>query len=150
MADYTVLLHQFHHLSRLLRRRPQDAHRIGHGAFRILSAIQENGPVSTRELAERLDIRVSSLNEILPRLEQEGLILRTRSKADQRIIEISLSPAGSEILGKSAEQDKEITDLMQQILTDREAEELSSLLKKLTDELDRRTAVRHPFPHSQY
>ena len=52
---------------------------------RLLSCVAENPGVSSRDLCEFLDVRPSSLSEILARAENEGWIIRTVSEEDRRL-----------------------------------------------------------------
>ena len=65
-------------LSRAMRRCPPDP---GKPPFppaigRLLACVSENSGISSRELCEMLDLRPSSLSEMLSRAEQEGWITR--------------------------------------------------------------------------
>lgn len=59
-----------------------------HGYGRLMEAIARYEGTSARELTELLDVRPSSLSEMLSRLESQGDILRRRDEKDARISHI--------------------------------------------------------------
>ncbi len=138
MADYNFVFHQLRHLSRLFRRRPQGSQHLGRSAYQLLSLINREGNISTRELAEKMDIRISSLNEMLQRLEIDALVQRNRSETDRRIFVLSVSDAGKKLLDSADVQERELSGLLAEILSPAETETLSSLLGKLTEGLEQR------------
>jgi DNA-binding MarR family transcriptional regulator len=64
------------------------------GQGRILSLLKLQDGVSTKDLAYLLGIRVSSLNELLAKLERGGYILREQSEADGRVSLVKLTDKG--------------------------------------------------------
>lgn len=66
----------------------------GLGKGRILREIQKSGELSQTALADALGIRPQSLSEALCKLEADGLISRTPSETDRRIVNVSLTQAG--------------------------------------------------------
>ena len=55
------------------------------------------GPVSRRELAERLQCDPSNVTFLVDRLESRGLLTRARASSDRRIKALALTPAGIEL-----------------------------------------------------
>ncbi len=135
---------------RLLRRRPAAGQHAGRGVFRLLSLIQETPGMSTRELAERLDVRPSSLNEKLARLEEEDILRRVRDAGDQRIFLLELLPKGEAHLNEIRAERKRMNDAIGSILTEAEGKALTGLLQKLGDGLESKiklTANEDPYPN---
>ena len=85
-------------LSRAMRRCPPDPgkHPFPPAVGRLLECVAENSNVSSRELCEMLDVRPSSLSEMLGRAESEGWIIRTVDEEDRRIQRVTLSGKGQE------------------------------------------------------
>src|SRR5690554_5193273 len=74
-------------------------HSEGKGSQRrVLYIIRKYGTISQRDLLGKLDIRPSSLSEILSKLEGQGYIQKTRSEADKRNFDVSITPEGLEAL----------------------------------------------------
>ena len=55
------------------------------------------GPLSRRELAERLQCDPSNVTFLVDRLESRGLLTRARARSDRRIKALALTPAGIEL-----------------------------------------------------
>ena len=66
------------------------------GQGRILALLKLQDGVSTRDLSFLLGIRVSSLNELLAKLEKSGHICREPAEADKRVILVKLTEMGRE------------------------------------------------------
>src|SRR5688500_13311535 len=64
----------------------------------ILSVVQMDGPLPVSELARVLGISVASATGILSRMEERGLVARTRSAADRRVVRVELAPVGDAAL----------------------------------------------------
>lgn len=64
------------------------------GRGRVLALLQLKDGISTKDLAQIVGIRVSSLNELLAKMEHEGLVTRQPSPADGRVMLVHLTDAG--------------------------------------------------------
>jgi len=73
------------------------------GQGRILAFLRMKDGVSTKDLSYMLDIRVSSLNELLAKLEKAEYITRRPSETDKRIMLIYLTQKGREEEGQEIE-----------------------------------------------
>lgn len=102
----------------------------------MLAIIQKHELISTRELAELLDMRPSSLNEKLVDLEKDELISRTRNENDQRIFMIQLNTKGVEQLEAIKQERISFNSKVAGILSEDEAIQLSKLAMKLSDGLE--------------
>ena len=74
------------------------------GQRRALGLLPAEGPMTQRELTERLGIQPGSASELVGKLERAGLITRTPSETDRRTADIRLTEAG---LARRQEQEKE-------------------------------------------
>jgi DNA-binding MarR family transcriptional regulator len=68
-----------------------------YNVLRILRGAGEQG-LCCRELAERMITRDPDVTRLLDRLEQRGLLARSRDSKDRRIITIRISAAGRRVL----------------------------------------------------
>ncbi len=70
----------------------------GSGVTRIqwisLYYINEYKHISQRELSNLMCVKDSSVGRLIDRLERDGLVIRTRSTEDRRVITLSLSDEG--------------------------------------------------------
>jgi DNA-binding MarR family transcriptional regulator len=68
---------------------------ITYPQYLTLLVLWETGSVSVNSLGERLHLDSGTLSPLLRRMEQAGLISRTRSTDDERVVEITLTERGS-------------------------------------------------------
>ena len=62
--------------------------------YLALLVLWETGTNTVRELGDRLDLDSGTLSPMLRRLDTLGLIQRTRSSTDERVVNVTLTPAG--------------------------------------------------------
>lgn len=63
-----LLFHKFTFINQMLKRRNANSKNISHGQGRILAILKQKDGISTKELSEILNIKVTSLNETLNKL----------------------------------------------------------------------------------
>ncbi|MGD0197581.1 MAG: MarR family transcriptional regulator [Solirubrobacteraceae bacterium] len=92
----------FKHASAAVRRlRGRDTHRHGelsYAQFGLLFGLAEHGRLSASELAMHADVAPGTATQMLDGLEAAGLIERERSERDRRLVMVSLTPHGSELV----------------------------------------------------
>ena len=64
----------------------------------VLQQVDQNGPSSINQLAERTFTHQSSVSAVVARLLERGLVMRTASAVDRRRAEVSLTLAGKAVL----------------------------------------------------
>lgn len=64
----------------------------------LLQTLQSGQPMTTGALAKHMDLAQATVTSILDRLENRGLVTRTRNPIDKRKVWIELTPAGLERL----------------------------------------------------
>ena len=64
------------------------------GQQRILMRLNSHGKTTQKELQDVLEISSGALSEILQKMEDSGLILRTKSAEDKRQVDLLLTPHG--------------------------------------------------------
>ncbi len=129
-----------HRLMRNLHRRPSVHPHGRRGYNRLLRKIDGNDGASSRELAELMDVRPSTLTRLLDRLEADGMIRRYRDENDLRIVHIHLEDAGRAHL-ETAKSKTPDEDTFSDILSSDERNALIDLCNKLSDGLEQRTQV---------
>jgi DNA-binding MarR family transcriptional regulator len=99
--------------------------------FNILRILrgQYPNPATVNLLKERMIDKMSDASRIVDRLVQKGLVSRCTNKKDRRAVDIRISDAGLEILGKMDVEFK-TKDFLKQHLSEEEAGMLSDLLDK--------------------
>lgn len=130
------------HAAKLLgedRRRVLAAAGADPATLDLLSVLRRSGPpytLTTRELAQRTMVTPGAISQRVARAEAEGLV--TRAPAEARAVTVTLTPAGHElverlvddVLGREAqlvsalspERQRELTELLRELLTALQAE----------------------------
>ncbi len=67
------------------------------GRGRVLALLKQKDGVSTKEMATVMGIRVSSLNEVLSKMEKDGFVERSASPDDRRVMLVWLTDKGKAI-----------------------------------------------------
>lgn len=98
----------------------------------VLQKLGGDRAVSLNELASRTLTHQSSVSVVVQRLVERGLVQRTRSKADARQLELSLTPAGLKAMRSApgAAQDRLIQAVGR--LSAAERQQLALLLDRVT------------------
>ena len=108
----------------------------GRGQKKILSILSQTDEMTQKELQEQLEIQSGSISEILTKLEEKGLLVRTRCEEDRRKVILSLTETGKE-KADSFSNEESASDLYA-VLSEEEKETLKSLLMKLLNSWETR------------
>ncbi len=100
------------------------------GQKRILVMLN-GGPLTQRDLTERLGIQPGSASEIVSKLESGGMIRRTPNPEDRRTMDIQLTEAGREEAVRAEENRRASRAEMFSCLSGEEKAALTGLLEKL-------------------
>lgn len=125
-------------MARAFHRHDQARHAQGH----VLALIRTEGPLRQSALLERLDVRSSSLSEVLGKLERQGLIVRERDEADRRGYVITATPLAEAHGPWREEPDGGDAAWLFACLDDTEREQLRGLLVKIARSLQDDPACR--------
>jgi DNA-binding MarR family transcriptional regulator len=68
-----------------------------------IKVIAETAPIKVSELARRMYLHPATVVGILDRLEGRGLVSRTRSREDRRVVEIALTDQGKDLVAQAPE-----------------------------------------------
>jgi DNA-binding MarR family transcriptional regulator len=68
-----------------------------------IKVIAEQAPIRVSELAKRMYLHPATVVGIIDRLEMRGLVSRTRSQTDRRVVEIDLSSEGRTLVEQAPE-----------------------------------------------
>ena len=126
-------------LARAMRRIPPERREYPFppAVGRLLDCAAKNPGVSSRELCEFLDVRPSSLSEMLSRAEAEGFITRTVDEADRRIQRIALSDKRQKAVNDMEAARNAEAQKMTSALTEEEKEQFCTLCDKLSAHMER-------------
>ena len=104
---------------------------ITYTQYLVMLALWENNQLTVKSVADRLDLDSASLTPILKRLEVAGFLARQRNKADERVVEITLTDKGHALQDEVANIQKRVA--CQTGLPHDEFELLKNSLHKLVE-----------------
>lgn len=102
--------------------------------YLVLLVLWETDAINLRVISEKLHLQSNTLTPLLKRMEETGLINRTRSQEDERSIVISLTQKGTLLKSKAPKIQNSLTNSIG--ITSEEAEQLHGLLYKLIGHLN--------------
>ncbi len=70
---------------------------ITYPQYLVLMVLWENAPRTVMEIGQELQLNTNTLTPLLKRLEDAKIIQRTRSKKDERIVQITLTSKGHDL-----------------------------------------------------
>ncbi|MDR2606454.1 MAG: MarR family transcriptional regulator [Oscillospiraceae bacterium] len=115
------------------------------GQGRILALLKMHDGISTKDLAYLLGIRVSSLNELLAKLERGGYVARKQSETDGRVSLVTLTERGRSEQTSDAADPNDILSC----LSDAEQSDLSEYLERVITALEsEEPPIFHNFPQA--
>ena len=106
------------------------------GQQRILMRLNTHGKTTQKELQDVLDISSGALSEILQKMEDGGLILRTKSAEDKRQVDLTLTERGSATAISVEAHYHRTLDRMFECLSAEQKSQLEETLGILTLHLD--------------
>ena len=109
---------------------------VGGSIGRLLACVAENPHVSSRDLCEILDLRPSSLSEMLARAENEGWITRTVDEEDRRIQRVDLSPKGQAFISEMEAAREKDLQRKTACFTEEEKIQFCALCNRLSEHLE--------------
>ncbi|ULH16418.1 MarR family transcriptional regulator [Deinococcus sp. KNUC1210] len=106
-------------------------HNLTISQFGVLEALYHIGPLSQRQLADKILRSSGNLTMVIDNLERDGLVQRERDLKDRRIMTVSLTERGLELIHSLIPQ--HIQNVMQvfSALTPEELSQLAELSKRL-------------------
>jgi DNA-binding MarR family transcriptional regulator len=85
-------------LNRAQSRLLEDHFGLSQAQFYVLVQLQGDGSVSVREIHDRIDMDKPKVSRAASRLAERGLITKRSSLADRRLVELSLTKKGRDML----------------------------------------------------
>ena len=105
--------------------------RLTHPQYLVMLALWQHEPLSVRELGRLLQLDPGTLSPLLKRLEASGLVHRERSQQDERVLAVTLTPAGRRLRKRAEKIPPAVVDMLGM-----EIAELKSLHTTLTAVID--------------
>lgn len=106
---------------------------ITHQQYNILRILRgSKKPLSTLQIRERMLDKMSDTSRIVERLVKKELVEKKVCSTDKRLVDVSISQNGLDVLKRLDEKNTELDGILQN-LTPKEAEQLSDLLDKMRE-----------------
>lgn len=99
--------------------------------FGVLEAVYHLGPMSQKEIGQKLLKSGGNMTLVIDNLVKRGLVVRTRSTSDRRVMLVSLTEAGEELIGRLFPQHVAAVTEEMSVLSADEQEQLGALLRKV-------------------
>jgi DNA-binding MarR family transcriptional regulator len=103
---------------------------------KLLQLISQNDGIIQRDLAEEMDVRPSSMTEMLLKMEQLGLIVRKQDEKDQRAMHIYLTDDGKVAVEEAVKATENLTSALFKGLSEEEISQMLEITQKLCASLD--------------
>ena len=126
-------------LARAMRRCPPERREYPFppAVGRLLVCAADNPGVSSRELCELLDLRPSSLSEMLSRAEADGFLTRSVDETDRRVQHITLTEKGRRAVEEMEAARNQEARQKAACFTEEEKQQFCALCDKLSSHLER-------------
>ena len=99
--------------------------------FAALECLGHLGPMMIGELCRKMLVSGGNMTVVIDNLEKEGLVERVPSKDDRRAILVRLTAKGSKLFDDIFTKHAQYVASIASVMTEKEQETLSGLLKKL-------------------
>nr|WP_093092494.1 homoprotocatechuate degradation operon regulator HpaR [Shimia aestuarii] len=99
--------------------------------WRVLRVLMEEGPLDPTSIAERAVLLLPSLTRILQKLEEKGLVTRTRDDNDRRRQVITVTEAGHALIAQNMPASQRQMARLREELGDEKYQGLLALLDDL-------------------
>ncbi|CAM3927023.1 MarR family winged helix-turn-helix transcriptional regulator [Deinococcus frigens] len=110
--------------------------------FAVLEALYHLGPLSQRQLADKILRSSGNLTMVIDNLERGDLVSRERNPADRRAFQISLTAGGRGLIERILPGHVRGIQVLFGVLDPQELRQLSALTRKLGLEARRQDAAR--------
>jgi MarR family transcriptional regulator, organic hydroperoxide resistance regulator len=96
-----------------------------------IKALAKDAPMMVSELAHRMYLHPATVVGVLTRLEAHGLIKKTRSKEDRRVVWVELTPKGKDLVASAPEVAQGLLVVGLEKIPLKELREINKGLKRL-------------------
>lgn len=97
--------------------------------YNVLRILRDEGkPLPCLKIAERTITVVPGITGLIDRLEKAGMVRRQNNEEDRRVVHVSITPAGLEVL---ARLDQPLSDLHRKLTVGLSVEDLTELRRLL-------------------
>ncbi|WAL65461.1 MarR family transcriptional regulator [Amycolatopsis cynarae] len=121
-------------LASLIRRGTDDllaGHELTRGEFDVLCALRRNGVLNPGQISREMLSSGAAITKRLDRLARLGLISRTASERDRRVVQVRLTPEAETLIDDLLPRQLETERAALEDLSETERTELAALLGKV-------------------
>lgn len=105
--------------------------KLGITEFSVLEVLYQKGKQTIQQIGNCILVSSGSMTYVIDKLEQRGLLSRNACPEDRRVIHVTLTDDGNELMNKIMPKYHEFVNQMFDSLDSYEAETLVQLLKKV-------------------
>ena len=99
----------------------------------VLIYVYRKGSVNMSEIAEYIDVPLNTATGIIGRLEKKGVVIRQRDTEDKRVVTVSMTPEGMQVLRDELNSISFYYNHLMDSLSEEEKILLLKILSKLMD-----------------
>lgn len=104
--------------------------------FSVLEVLYNKGKQTIQQIGNSILISSSSMTYVIDKLEQRSLLNRSACPDDRRVIHVTLTDDGNELMDNIMPEHQELVDYMLGSLKSDEADLLVKLLKKVSKRVE--------------
>jgi DNA-binding MarR family transcriptional regulator len=78
------------------------------GQYRLLNMLLVNERMTTHQLAERMEVSPPTVSTMIRRLVEQGMVERERDAGDQRVVWLTITDAGREVVEEERRRWREV------------------------------------------
>tara|TARA_R110002111_G_scaffold112486_1_gene172258 strand:+ start:552 stop:1010 length:459 start_codon:yes stop_codon:yes gene_type:complete len=101
--------------------------------YLVLLVLWEQEEIPVKEISHRLFLETNTLTPLLKRMQSNGILERKRSKTDERVVIISLTPKGKELQNRAIEIPNKLVQKLDCFSTEEDVFVLKRILDKILD-----------------
>ncbi len=105
--------------------------------FTIMEALLHKGPLPINTIGNKVLLTSGSMTAAVNRLEKKGLVARIKDPADGRCYYVHLTKLGAKTIKKAYANHARSLEKVAEVLSEKERDELSRLLKKVGRHADK-------------
>ncbi|WP_239004520.1 MarR family winged helix-turn-helix transcriptional regulator [Paenibacillus tepidiphilus] len=105
--------------------------------FKALFVICKDGPMMVSQLAAALDMTPAAITGVTDFLLAEGYVQKERASGDRRVVNITITTEGKELIKVVENKQREVLESYFRILPDEDIEHLRRIFGTLIAELDK-------------
>ncbi|QEK11375.1 MarR family transcriptional regulator [Crassaminicella thermophila] len=93
--------------------------------------------ISQSELAEKMNIKTSTVARLIDRMERDGYVKRVKDEKDRRITNLELTQEGIHLRNKLLPEGEKMSEIFSQNITDEEFKIFKKVLEKMVENISK-------------